>query len=154
MKYTFKSFYPMIMILVSAAFFLAASRLNEPEATMKAGAAVIKITPAEPVRMSGYAARTEPFKGVHDDLFANAVIFENGRSSACIITADVIGFSHDFVDEIRKRINASTGIPVESILVTAVHNHGGPRTRAYGEKPTREEKKYQGRIFKRRRPIS
>jgi hypothetical protein len=100
--------------------------------------------------MSGYAARKEPFKGVHDDLFASAVVFQSDRIKACIITADVIGFSHEFVDETKRKIHTQTGIPEENILITAAHNHGGPRTRAYGEEPTENEKAYveslQGKI--------
>jgi hypothetical protein len=142
MEKVWKNYLPLVMFIVLAVLLVSATRLNEVREVMKAGAAVVKITPVEPVRMSGYAARSEPFKGVHDDLFASAVVFENGSTKACVITADVIGFSHEFVDETKQRINTETGIPEENILVTAVHNHGGPRTRAYGEEPTENEKAY------------
>jgi neutral ceramidase len=141
MKYLLKNYFPLVLIVL-AGLLVSATPVNEDQDTMKAGAAVVKITPAVPVRMSGYAARTEPYKGVHDDLFASAAVFENRLTKACIITADVIGFSHEFVDETKQMIRKNTGIPEENILITAVHNHGGPRTRAYGEEPTTDEKAY------------
>ncbi|MBR9998229.1 MAG: neutral/alkaline non-lysosomal ceramidase N-terminal domain-containing protein [Cyclobacteriaceae bacterium] len=143
MKRKFRNYFPVFLIIVLSGLLLSVTRLNNnTSGTLKAGAAIVKITPADPVRMSGYAARSEPFKGVHDDLFASAVVFENSTTKACIITADVIGFSHDFVDETKQLIRQDTGIPEENILITAVHNHGGPRTRAYGEEPTANEKAY------------
>jgi neutral ceramidase len=140
------------IVLLMVTIFLMSFRMNDEAEILKAGVSRINITPSEPVRMSGYAARTEPFKGVHDDLFASAVVFENSTTKACVITADVIGFSNEFVDETRKMIEKETGIPEMNILIMAVHNHGGPRTRAYGEEPTENEKAYvislQGKMVK------
>ena len=39
------------------------ARADEPAATWKAGAARVKITPAKPMWMSGYASRTKPAEG-------------------------------------------------------------------------------------------
>ena len=117
-------------------------RLNDETEIIKAGVSKIIITPEKPVRMSGYADRSDPFKGVHDDLYASAVVFQNKEAKACIVTADLIGFSHEFVDETCKLIQQETGIPAMNILITAAHNHGGPRTRAYGEEPTENEVDY------------
>ena len=91
------------VVLFMIAIFLMSFRLNDDPEILKAGVSKVKITPEKPVRMSGYAARTEPFKGVHDDLYARAVVFESSSSKACIITSEVIGFSNEFIDETRKR---------------------------------------------------
>jgi len=131
-----------VFLVTLAGLLLSAVSMEDESGILRAGFTKIIITPTEPVRMSGYAARTEPFKGVHDELYASAVVFENSLTKACIVTADVIGFSHEFVDETKKRINEKTGIPESNILITAAHNHGGPRTRAYGEEPTDNEKAY------------
>jgi len=143
MKSNRKMYLAMAGILIlTITVVLMSFRMNEETKILKAGVSKVNITPAEPVRMSGYAARTEPFKGVHDDLYASAVVFENSATKACIITADVIGFSNEFVDETRKMIERETAIPAMNILITAAHNHGGPRTRAYGEEPSENEKAY------------
>jgi neutral ceramidase len=95
------------------------------------GVSQINITPEAPILMSGYDARKTPFTGVHDSLFASALYFKNEKTSLLLITADLIGYSRAFVNETQKMISAKIGIPVENIMITAVHNHGGPVTEAY-----------------------
>src|SRR6188508_2208949 len=81
------------------------------KSTLLAGAATVNITPAVPVPMSGYGDRTEPSKGVHDEIFARAFVFDDGLTKACIIQADLIAFSFEFVDEINSTIEKQTKIP-------------------------------------------
>jgi hypothetical protein len=97
----------------------------------KMGASQVNITPEEPVLMSGYAARKTPSTGVHDSIYASALYFTGNKKQLLLITTDLIGFSSALVDEIKKDINTRTGIPAENILITAVHNHGGPATKVY-----------------------
>ena len=106
------------------------------KSTLLAGAATVNITPAVPVPMSGYGDRTEPSKGVHDEIFARAFVFDDGLTKACIIQADLIAFSFEFVDEINSTIEKQTKIPKANIMLVAVHNHSAPITGAYGEPST------------------
>ncbi len=94
------------------------------------GVAQTDITPAKPVLMSGYEARKTSYTGVHDPLFASALYFSGGGTAVLLITADVIGFRTEFVDEARAAISARTGVPPANIMLTAVHNHGGPAIKA------------------------
>ncbi len=142
MKPRSRNYFTASIVIVLAGLLLSATPMEKQAEMLKAGTSKIKITPTDPVRMSGYAARSEPFKGVHDDLYASAIVFGNSLTKACVITCDVIGFSNEFVDETKQRILKETGIPEQNILITAVHNHGGPRTRAYGEEPSSNETTY------------
>jgi len=132
----------LFTIFFTISILLLGFQVNDEIDIIKAGTSKIIITPDEPVRMSGYAARTDPFKGIHDDIYASAVVFDNGYTKTCIITADVIGFSHEYVDETKSMIEKETGIIASNILITAAHNHGGPTTRAYGGEPTKSEEEY------------
>ena len=96
------------------------------------GVARINITPSVPVVMAGYASRTEPFKGVNDELYATATVFDDGVKRAVIITAEVLGFSHESWKELAERIEHEAGIQKKYVLLAPVHNHGAPSTRAYG----------------------
>jgi hypothetical protein len=100
-------------------------------ASVRMGAARVNITPDEPVPMTGYASRTEPFTGVHDSLFATALYFQSPDNSLLLITADLIGYSSQFIDETRMKISAQTGVEPEDIIISAVHNHGAPVSKAY-----------------------
>ncbi len=110
---------------------VVSARGSAPERpAMTLGVAQVDITPAKPVLMSGYEARKTPFTGVHDPLFASALYFSGEGTAVVLITADVIGFRAEFVDEVRAAISARTGIPPSNIMLTAVHNHGGPAIKA------------------------
>ena len=84
----------------------------------------VNITPETPTPMSGYDARKTPFTGIHDSLYASALYFTGDNTSLLLITADVIGYNRDFVDETRNLISSKTGTPQENKIITAVHNHG------------------------------
>lgn len=107
-----------------------------------AGAAKINITPDIPIRMSGYANRSEPFTGVHDSIYATALAFENGQTRMVMVAADVIGFSHEFVDQTKTRIKNATGVTEDQVLIVAAHNHGGPVTSVYTGSSTDAEEAY------------
>ncbi len=55
---------------------------------IKLGVSQINITPEKPTLMGGYSARTTPFTGVHDALYASALYFTGDESDALLITAD------------------------------------------------------------------
>src|SRR5687768_18567097 len=93
----------------------------------KVGIATVKITPAEPVQMSGYASRTRPFAGVNDDLYAKALVLEDAQGNrGLIISTDLIGFKASLAQSIGRQIAEKTGLAREQILLTAIHTHSAP----------------------------
>ncbi len=94
--------------------------------TLRAGYAKVDITPTEPVFMGGYDLRNSPSDGVHgnDRLYVRALVFDDGRSKAAFVVADIIGLNGH--DEWRKKIADETGIPVSGVLLGDVHNHAAP----------------------------
>ncbi len=106
------------------------------------GIARINITPEVPIRMSGYGNRSEPFQGVHDSIFATALVMQHGQAWAAMVGADVVGFSHTFIDQVKLRIEEKTSIPASHIQIIAAHNHGGPVTSVYTDASTADEMAY------------
>jgi hypothetical protein len=100
---------------------------------LSVGVARINITPSFPVFMAGYGARTVPFEGVNDSLFAIATVFDDGINRGVIIQADVCCFSHETWGNLTKRIEREVGIHQKFILLSATHTHGGPCTREGGD---------------------
>lgn len=88
------------------------------DGVVHAGVATRDITPADPITMSGYAARTGLSTGVHDPLTVRALVV--GR--AALVTVDVVGLHERFCE--RVRIAASPW--VDDVLVHATHTHSGP----------------------------
>jgi hypothetical protein len=127
-----KMTFGVLIILVSFVYesTFGQTTVNE-KANIRLGVSQINITPDKPTIMSGYSGRTTPFTGVHDSLFASALYFSGEKNRALLITTDLIGFSADLIDDIKKMISSKTGIPHENIMISAVHNHGGPVTKTY-----------------------
>jgi neutral ceramidase len=86
--------------------------------TLRAGAAVVDITPAAGLLLAGFAARTEPAIGMHDPLTARAVVV----GDTAIVVADVVGFHEEMSARIRERC----ALPADKIIVAATHTHGAP----------------------------
>ena len=60
------------------------------------------------------------YKGVHDHVYARAVVLDNGLTSAALVSVDASGVNSLAA---RRRIEKETGIPFERILVSATHTH-------------------------------
>lgn len=101
--------------------------------TLMAGTAKINITPGRPIPMSGYGGRNDPFKGVHDSIFARVIVFSDDKNKAALISMETIGVSNTFWKDVTEVLEKKTGIKKEFVLLSAVHNHDGPVTNVYDE---------------------
>ncbi|PYV43851.1 MAG: hypothetical protein DMG06_09070 [Acidobacteria bacterium] len=100
---------------------------QEAEPGWRVGLAAARITPDQPIRMAGYSDRTQPSQSVSSDLYAKAMVLEDGNGNrALLITADIIGFTERISGPVCKRLETSTGLERKSILLNAAHNHCGP----------------------------
>jgi len=85
---------------------------------IRAGAAIVDITPTSGLSMSGFAARSLSAMGAQDALTARAVVI----GDTAVVVADVIGIDAAMSARIRERCL----LPAENVVVAALHNHGGP----------------------------
>jgi len=77
--------------------------------------------------MAGFGPTTPAFD-VHDDLWARAVVLENGDVSIALVSVDAVGVFRDDVQRIRDRIaKRNQGVP-DYVLVSATHTHEGVDT--------------------------
>lgn len=94
---------------------------------MRAGVARVKITPAVPVWLTGYALRTHPADSVLADIFAKALAIEDGRGGrVVIVTTDLIGLPRSVSDVAANRIEKRFGLKRSQILFNSSHTHTGP----------------------------
>jgi len=85
---------------------------------IRAGAALVDITPPAGLPLSGFAARTEPAIGAHDPLTVRAVAVDD----TALVVVDVIGMHGDMCARIRR----ACSLPDDNVVIAALHNHGGP----------------------------
>jgi len=96
-------------------------------ATLRAGVAQVCITPPIGVELSGYGfylnRRSE---SVHDDLYAEALVLDDGDTRVAIVTSDLLAVDEAFVADVRARAAQDAGIEPDHIMVSAIHSHTAP----------------------------
>jgi neutral ceramidase len=75
--------------------------------------------------MAGYY-RVRLAEGVHDDLYAKALVLEKDSVKAVIAACDLVGVSRPIVEKARELAQQATGIPGAHIMISATHSHTGP----------------------------
>ena len=71
-------------------------------AEFRAGAAKSDVTPPIGSRMYGYGARgVDVSQGVHDPLFAKAVVLDDGETKVAIVTLDLGSFPKENTNNVR-----------------------------------------------------
>ena len=98
--------------------------MSEP--TIAAGTASAKITPPVGVELTGYAGRPGPSAGVHDELYAKALVLDDGSTRVGILSLDLLGLTSEDAARIRTLASAKAGLPPGNLLVTCSHTHAGP----------------------------
>ncbi len=115
-------------LLLPATVLLVGSTIaRAAEPAWKAGTARAVITPKSPMWMSGYAARNKPSQGVVHDLWAKALVIQDGQAQrALLITLDVCGIGRDLSNRVRDAIGTRLGLGRERIVIACSHTHSGP----------------------------
>src|SRR5512135_2646494 len=111
-------------------FILLAPFPGEAKENIRAGAAKMNITPAVPVWMAGYAARTKPSEGSLAPLWAKALAIDDGRGGvAVIVTTDLIGLPREVTDVVAAQAMEKYKLDRGSIVFNSSHTHTGPVVR-------------------------
>jgi neutral ceramidase len=107
---------------------------------LKAGFGRSIITPRVGVRLMGYANRTTPSTGVHDDLHARALALEKNGRSWVLCAVELCYIREPQVAAVREIVESRTGLPGDHVFLCAVHTHSGPDDQDSGawEKPLAE----------------
>ncbi len=112
----------LIVLICSLSLFVC----GHAQAELKAGAARKSIVPPFPTHMGGFMDRKQTFTGVHDEVYARALVLDNGTTQIVLLGSDLTAVSGDMTAEIRAEIEKATGIPKTNIMVSCAHNHSAP----------------------------
>lgn len=110
------------VILLSGHIFCPAC-----QAALKAGCAKVDITPPVGVWLSGYSSRNKPSEGISDELYAKALVLDDGQNKIAIVSADLLWVPLETTNEIRELVKQKIGIPENNVLICATHTHFGPK---------------------------
>ncbi len=116
-----------------AAFLLALIPAVATAADFRAGASAVVITPALGTPMAGYYS-PRGAEGVHDDLYAKAIVLESGGTRVALVSLDLITTPRDLVEDARAAIEKATSIPGAAVMISATHTHTGPLLAGRGKR--------------------
>jgi neutral ceramidase len=92
---------------------------------IRLGAAAVKITPPTGTPMAGYYHKRGS-EGVLDEIYAKAVVLDDGKTAAAMVVCDLIGLPRGLVLDARRLVEQKTGIPASHVMISATHTHTGP----------------------------
>ena len=92
------------------------------QTTLKAGSATANITPPLGTRIPG-GFRPRYAENVDDELFAKALVIDNGTTRIAIVTCDLIAIPEKVGDAAKARIADRCDIPAAHVMVNATHTH-------------------------------
>ena len=125
--FVFKHSPTILVVIVLITLLFTTSPVQSKENSMlRAGTAKIDITPEKPVKMAGYAARTELSDGVHDPLSARVVVFDNNGKRLVLVSTDILGFYNETAEPLRKAIMDEFKIEPSELFLCAIHTHSAP----------------------------
>ncbi|MDP3070260.1 MAG: hypothetical protein Q8N18_08225 [Opitutaceae bacterium] len=112
---------PTPVALLAFLFFSSVACAGE----LRVGAAAVAITPPNAIPMAGYYS-TRLAEGTHDDLHAKALVFEQDGARAALVALDLVSLARPTIEEARRIIARTTGVPAEAVMISATHSHTGP----------------------------
>lgn len=99
-------------------------KTSDPE-PIRVGARAVAITPEETDGLM--LAGGIPFRwisAVHDDLWARAVVFDDGTHRVGLVSLDLIGLDYEDVNLIR--MDVAGRVDVDYLLIACTHTHSAP----------------------------
>lgn len=108
---------------VAALFLLLTAPAHAGD--LRVGAATVVITPPLGTPMAGYYSERAA-EGVHDDLYARALVLEKDGARAALVSLDLISTPRQVVTEARREVERATGVRGDAVMISATHSHTGP----------------------------
>jgi hypothetical protein len=108
-----------------------------PQRRLLVGAGKRRVTPplSVPYLTSSANGTNAPFKSVHDDLFARALVLDDGHQRMALLSVDAIGYDNsilgkgrDFTRELRRKIARRTRLKPDAVMLAGTHAHSTPET--------------------------
>ncbi len=113
-----------IRILISSSLVILFA-IPSHAVELQAGVAKSNITPPLGGSMYGYGARgSNVSAGVHDPIFAKAIVLSDGTKKLAVVTLDLGSMPRESTLNIRKLVQDATDI--DTVLLVASHTHSAP----------------------------
>ena len=138
----------LICLLIFVQLFLtalaAAQKTKADAVGLRAGAAKVEITPA--ADEFPYQAKGEhPFVGVHDAVYARALVLSDGSQTVAIVIVDVTTIPKP--QEFSRAVAEALKIPESNLMLAATHTHNVPLFSYHGGEPDAQQTREMERVM-------
>jgi putative membrane-bound dehydrogenase-like protein len=118
-------------VVLQSALLAGIHHATAEQPVFRVGVAKSDITPTEPVRLGGYAARSGNHEGVSDPLSARALVLSPADpnrdvDSVVLVAIDAIGVSSAMTEEVGQWLQAEYRIPRSQLVIASSHSHAAP----------------------------
>ena len=116
------------LFLLSSLFSCSSQKEEDVKATLLIGIAEVNYTPEVGLDMAGnYRGDDYASRGVHDPLYARAVVVSNEKGEkAAMLTVDICNIPKESVEMMRNYIGENTTIVPGNVMIMSTHTHSGP----------------------------
>ena len=113
-------FFTLLLVFTACLAPITAAHAAE----LKAGVARVDLTPPLDFNapLGGYGERmNRPAEGVHDRIFAKALVVSSGEKKFALVTVDIVGFPPNLKPELVERL--SGGWTADQLMLLPSHSH-------------------------------
>jgi len=104
-----------------AVAFLLVCAVSVHAAPLTAGAGKVEIEVPLGMPLSGYGNRTNvPSTGVHDPVYARAVVLESDGQRAAVVGADILMMTRELKEDVEIRVS---DLDLDFLSISATHTH-------------------------------
>lgn len=112
-----------LLLLVGITPMLYGQQKSEA-GVFRAGAATSNITPMIGTSINGNF-RDAKVQNIHDETHVRSLVLDDGQNILAFGIMELCMVSRDIADKAKLRVNKEIGIPVENIIISAIHTHSG-----------------------------
>ena len=114
-------------LLLLIGFLTPGSAVMAADSGWQAGFGKVKITPTQPMWMSGYASRDHGAEGTLTELWAKTICLQDARGQRVVlVTLDLVGIDRQTSLQICQAAGAKYGLERKQISLNCSHTHTGP----------------------------
>ncbi|HEV2210233.1 MAG TPA: neutral/alkaline non-lysosomal ceramidase N-terminal domain-containing protein [Verrucomicrobiae bacterium] len=116
---------PQRAVVALTLLILGLAQSYAEDSSLRAGVARVNLTPPLEMKaaLGGYGARmSKPAVGVHDAIWAKALVLAQDDRKFALVTADVLAFPPGFKAAVMERL-ATNGWNANQVLLLASHSH-------------------------------
>ena len=124
------SFISILIIVALSCFFSSCNKSKENKSQLRIGLAEVNYTPPVGLDLVGnYRGNDYASRGVHDSLYARAMVVENKeKEKVAFLSVDICKIPKETITMMRSYIASNTGIKPGNIMIHATHTHSGPKS--------------------------